>query len=263
MPSVLLTRPENRLHREDLLHIKLKEAGIETIELPMLRFSLPKYTSELDAALIDLADGKYDIAMLSSPTAVEFLEERAQELGIKDKLKGKAIFGTVGAATALHLQNHGYELALPIPANAGSRELFTLITPALFKDKKVLLLQSQIGLDALGRPFRDVDAIVERVVLYETKGPSLANSARLLTLLEGTERPDVITFTSPSAVSFFIRTLAEMGSAHLRDLPPIACIGETTARAIEESLRRRPEIVARKADQASLAEDILHYLRIH
>lgn len=262
MPSVVLTRPENRSSVEDVLHTKLREADIETIELPMLRFSFPHSMRELDEALIALSNGEFEITMLASPTAVDFFDERVTELGLKEKLVHRPIFGVVGAATAFQLQLKGYELLLPIPGNAGSIELQSLITAEKFKGKKVLLLQSQIGLDQLGRPFHDAESLVTRVVLYDTKGPSLATAARLLHLLEGHPRPNVITFTSPSAVSFFVRALAEMASGYLHHLPAIACIGETTAKAVEESLRRRPEIVARKADQQSLAEDIIQYLNI-
>ncbi|MDP4220371.1 MAG: uroporphyrinogen-III synthase, partial [Bacteroidota bacterium] len=76
------------------------------------------------------------------------------------------------------------------------------------------------------------------------------------------QRPAVVAFFSPSAVEFFVRTLAEMGVHHLAALPALAAIGETTAAEINLLLKRRPEIVARKANQESLAADIIQYLKI-
>jgi uroporphyrinogen-III synthase len=105
-------------------------------------------------------------------------------------------------------------------------------------------------------------ALPERVTLYLTSGPTLEDGARLLRLMESEARPDVIAFFSPSSVIYFVRTLAEMASGLLRNLPALACIGETTAKAVEETLHRRAEIIARKANQASLASDILTYLKI-
>ena len=169
-------------------------------------------------------------------------------------------FGTVGHDTEERLHELGYHTALAVPQSAGWMNFVQALDPAMVRGKRVLLLQSQIGLHELDHAFKEMGAETERVVLYVTKGPSLGDSARLLTMLES-QRPDVIAFFSPSSVAFFVTALAEMGTAHLRDLPAIACIGETTAREVEERLRRRPEIVARKADQESLAKDILIYIQ--
>jgi uroporphyrinogen-III synthase len=259
MPTVLLTRPENRTSAADDFHRILKDHGVELSELPMIRFSLPKDTTAIDRSLAELAKGKFDYVILSSPTAVEFFHERLKELELS--VNGTK-FGAVGEATAAVLEALGYNVKLPVPAAAGASSLVALLSAGDMVMKRVLVLQSQIGLEEIEYALEQAGAVPKRVTLYETKGPSLADSARLVTLLESSTRPDVIAFFSPSSVSYFIRTLAEMSSGLLRSLPAIACIGETTAKAVEEALRRRPEIVARKADQMSLAQDILTYLKI-
>lgn len=260
MPSVLLTRPVARSGEEQPLNTILTQAGVRVIELPMLRFGLPRNLDELDQALVRMANGNYDYVILTSPTAVDFFQQRVEDLEMpKDKLHAVR-FGTVGFATAERLAELGYTTSLPVPHVAGWREFVRAIDTPMVEGRRVLLLQSQIGLEALDHAFHQMGAITERVVLYITKGPSLGDAARLLTLFESPEKPDVVAFFSPSSVAFFITALAEMNSAMLRTLPAIACIGETTAREVEERLRRRPEIVARKADQESLARDILLYL---
>jgi uroporphyrinogen-III synthase len=235
-------------------------AGITVQELPMLNFELPRDTSELDDALSRAATGQFAAIILSSPTAVHFFEERASDLGLLDALKINGRFGAVGQATAAELALLDLTIELPIPSRGGSHQLSALLANQGLSGKSVLLLQSQLGLDVLEHSLRELGALPERVTLYYTKGPSLGDAARLLHQLEGNARPDVIAFFSPSSVTYFVRSLAEMSSGMLRNLPAIACIGETTAKAVEETLHRRPEIVARKADQRSLAEDILLYL---
>lgn len=260
MPSVLLTRPLNRSGADQPIVQILSNAGIKVIELPMLRFGLPNSIDELDRALMRMSAGDYDFVILTSTTAIDFFQERIEELSIDKERLRSVQFGTVGAATAERLAELGYETALPVPLVAGWREFTRAIDPKIVEGKKVLLLQSQIGLEELDHAFQQMGAITERVVLYVTKGPSVGDAARLLNLFESSDKPDVVAFFSPSSVAFFITALAEMNSTMLRMLPAIACIGETTAKEVEERLRKRPEIVARKADQESLAKDIIIYI---
>ncbi len=261
MASVLLTRPRLRSSPDDELHRILSSGGVAIQELPMIRFEWPSDLAELDAAFLDAANGAFDAVILSSPTAVNFFEARARKLGILDSLRATAQFGAVGVATSSELSELGMRIRFPIPARAGASQLAAMLLKHDLFGKRVLLLQSQIGLETLYYALTEIGAEATRVTLYRTEGPTLSDAARLLMLLESENPPNVIAFFSPSAVRHFIRVLAEMASAMLRQLPAIATIGETTAKAIEEALHRRPEIVARKADQASLAEDILRYLQ--
>jgi uroporphyrinogen-III synthase len=251
------------MQKDDTLHRTLLGAGVQVLELPMLNFELPQNTDALDAAIARAAAGSYAYVILASPTAVHFLRERAEELGLIDQLRSSASFGAVGQATAEEIERMGLRIGLPIPASAGSHQLAAMLAGYDLPGQKLLLLQSQLGLDILEHALTEMGVITERETLYYTKGPTLGDSARLLHLLESGSTPDVIAFFSPSSVMYFIRTLAEMDSGLIRKLPPIACIGETTAKAVEEALHRRPEIVARKADQASLAADILAYLGLN
>jgi uroporphyrinogen-III synthase len=251
------------MQKDDTLHRTLMYAGVQILELPMLNFELPRETSALDLAFTRMAAGEYAYVIVASPTAVHFLFEHAQELGLYDAIRIMGRFGAVGQATAEELERAGFRVELPIPPSAGSHQLAAMLSGFDLEGRKLLLLQSQLGLEVLEHALAEMGAITERETLYFTKGPTLGDSARLLHLLEGGSGPDVIAFFSPSSVMYFIRTLAEMASGLIRNLPPIACIGETTAKAVEEALHRRPEIVARKADQASLAEDILAYLGLN
>jgi len=265
MPRVLLTRPLQRTTEDNTFSTLLKSEHIDVIEIPMITIDYPKDTTALDRSLQALADKQFDYCVLSSPTAIEYFHMRVTELGIADAIRSSVGFATIGAKSAEKLSALGYTLSVPLPhQNAGAAALLISLRTFDIRGKRTLILQSQIGLVVLLRAFEMCGAEIERRVLYETTGPTLHNSARLLQLFEAdfTERPNVIAFFSPSAVEFFVRTLAEMGASHLSFLPTLAAIGETTAKEIELLLRRRPEIVARKANQESLAQDILTYLKI-
>ena len=265
MPRVLLTRPLQRTSTDNSFSSMLRSEGIDVLEIPMITIDYPKDTSILDSMLNRLAIKEFDYCVLSSPTAIEYFHARATDLGIADAIRASIGFATVGAKSAERLADFGYRVAVPLPhQNAGAAALLISLRTFDIKGKRTLILQSQIGMVVLTRAFEMCGADIERAVLYETTGPSLHDAARLLQAFEAedAERPNVIAFFSPSAVEFFVRTLAEMGASHLTSLPPLAAIGETTAKEIELLLRRKPEIVARKANQESLAEDIRTYLNI-
>ncbi|HYM21135.1 MAG TPA: uroporphyrinogen-III synthase [Candidatus Kapabacteria bacterium] len=264
MASVILTRPQQRTHSTDnTFTALLLEHGIKVIELPMIQIDFPKNHNDLDEALTQLSKGEFDYCVLSSPTAIEFFHDRVNKLGFYDSIKEKIDFATVGEKSAAKLTEFGYRIGVPLPhQNAGAAQLLTELRTFNIRGKKVLLLQSQIGLVVLNRAFEMCGAEIERHTLYETSGPTLRDAARLINLLEeqNGSRPNVIAFFSPSAVESFVRTIVQMSTELRKDLPALAAIGETTALEIKLLLKKEPQIVARKANQESLANDIIGYL---
>lgn len=264
MPRVILTRPVQRLATDNSFTSMLQSVGIEVIELPMVRLDFPSDTRDLDCVLGRLAKKEFDYVLLASPTAVEFFHERVTDLGHHDIIRESIGFGTVGQKSADKLTSLGYRLELPLPhQNAGAAELLIALRTMNLTGKRVLLLQSQIGIKVLERAFEMVGATTERVTLYETSGPSLHDAAKLMQYLEEQDGVpvDAIAFFSPSAAESFVKTIQEMGVDHLYKLPTLAAIGETTAFEIGMRLRKRPEIVARKSNQESLAQDIITYIK--
>lgn len=264
MASVILTRPSARLTPdENFFTSMLAERGIKTIELPMIRVTLPDDTRDLDCALSKLAKGGFDHAVLASPTAVEIFHERLTEQGLVQDVQKQVGFATVGAKSGEKLTSFGYRLDFPLPSQgAGAAALLTTLRTYDLRGKKTLLLQSQIGINVLARAFEMVGSETERVTLYETLGPSVADAVRMVHLLEetGDKKPAVIAFFSPSAVEQFAIALRELNRDLIGKLPALAAIGETTAFEIAMRLDRRADIVARKADQKSLAEDVVAWI---
>ncbi len=257
--KVLLTRPCVRSSDEDELHRVLNGAGIIIEEIPMISFSLPPDLTELDFTLQRASHGTFDSIILSSPTAVYFLEMHVRKLGLLNEMQRNVRFGAIGEATANALIHIDFEIQFPIPAEGGSEELSQMLAKYDIAGKRILLPQSQIGFDTLSDTLRKLGALPERVTLYYTNGPTPDHAAGLVSLMQSDNRPDVIAFFSPSAVTHFAQTLA--GTILLDNLPTLAAIGKTTAQAIKEILRRTPEIIAPKAAMTSMANEILEYLR--
>jgi uroporphyrinogen-III synthase len=264
MPSVILTRPTQRLTTADnTFSTLLREKGIEVIELPMIQIDYPKDTRDLDCVLSRLGKNEFEYCVLASPTAIDFFHTRVTDLGLAESIRANVGFGTVGEKSAAKLAEYGYRIDIPLPhENAGAAALLTALRSFNIEGKNTLILQSQIGMKVLSRAFEMCKADIEHQVLYETTGPTLQNAARMIHLLEevGELRPDVITFFSPSAVQSFTKTLVQMNSQLRNSLPALAAIGETTAMDLRIFLQQEPAIVARKATQESLAEDIISYL---
>lgn len=264
MPSVILTRPIQRANVDNTFSTSLRNEGIDVIELPMIQVHFPKDHSKLESEIRKLAKEGFDYCVLSSPTAIEFFHQKVLELELYDAIKATVGFATVGEKSGAKLEELGYHLAIPLPHQlSGAAALLTQLRTFDISAKRVLILQSQIGLPVLTRAFEMCGATITHEILYETTGPTLHDAALLINLLEADDssHPEVITFFSPSAVEFFVKTLSQMGLQLRKNLPILAAIGETTAFEIEMRLRRKPEIIAQKANQESLAEDIISYIK--
>src|SRR5687767_7296495 len=125
MARILLTRPSKRLTNDDNSFVTiLREKNHEVIELPMIQMAYPNDLQDLDSSLGRLAVGEFDHVILSSPTAIEFFHERANDLGVVDAIRSSVSFGTVGAVSAKKLEEFEYHLGLPLPGQgAGAAEL--------------------------------------------------------------------------------------------------------------------------------------------
>ncbi len=264
MPSVILTRPLQRALINNTFSASLRNEGIEVIELPMIQVNFPDDQSKLESQIRKLAEGEFDYCILSSPTAVEFFHQKVLELDLYNPIMSAVGFATVGEKSVAKFAEFGYRVVIPLPHQlSGAAALLSQLRTFNILEEKVLILQSQLGLTVLTRAFEMCGAVITHEILYETTGPTLHDAALLINLLEAEDstHPEVITFFSPSAVEFFVKTVSQMGLPLRKNLPVLAAIGETTAFEIEMRLRRKPDIIAQNANQESLAQDIISYIK--
>jgi uroporphyrinogen III methyltransferase/synthase len=116
--------------------------------------------------------------------------------------------------------------------------------------KRILLARARGARESLPRLLRDDGAIVDDVAVYDTK-PDESGIRRLADALAA-DAVDVITFTSGSAVRFFLQR-AEIGGQAV-----VAVIGPATAEvALENGLQ--PEIRAASHTAEGLVAAIVGY----
>src|SRR5207249_1035496 len=147
MMRVLLTRPLQRIADHNTFSSILKSDSIDVVEIPMITIAYPSDTRSLDDAIARLAQKDFDYCVLSSPTAVEYFHARAEDLGLANSIRTSVGFSTVGARSGEKLVALGYTLAIPLPSeNAGAASLLTSLRTFDIRNKKTLILQSQIGM---------------------------------------------------------------------------------------------------------------------
>jgi uroporphyrinogen III methyltransferase/synthase len=118
-----------------------------------------------------------------------------------------------------------------MPASGSSAALLSeFASDHTVVNERILIPKAAETLDILTNGLRDLGALVDEVVLYETRAPSQPDAEALRLLREG--RLDVATFASSSS----IKNLASLLGDDFRRLDgaTIACIGPVTSATARE-----------------------------
>ncbi|HEY5250122.1 MAG TPA: uroporphyrinogen-III C-methyltransferase [Acidimicrobiales bacterium] len=240
--SVVVTRP--RAQSGELVS-GLAAAGARVVVLPVMAVTDPVDTGPLERAARDA--GAYDWIVFTSANAVD----RFVALLPDGRALGGVRLAAVGSATAAALA--GWHLRADLVPDEATAEGLVAAMPAPSADPRPATTGDSAGGedaggDAAGRPgggrvlfprgaeARDILApglrgqgwVVDEVVAYRTVAAGEPEGVTAKDL-EDAVGSDVITFTSPSTVDFF---LALSGG---RTPPVIACIGPVTAEAARKA----------------------------
>jgi uroporphyrinogen-III synthase len=206
----------------------LRQHGATPVEYPCIEIAPPEDISTLDAALHELAAGRFDWLVLTSVNTVLAIGQRlaAMELSLDS-----AAFQTVvvGPATAHAARQIGLD-PVGLPDEYTSDALAAAIPNA--SGARMLLPASALARTALAETLTARGAHVVAVCAYRTvRGRGGEDVPRLLA--QG--QIDAIAFTSSSTVKFFIERLQYENGA-LEDALPLcaACIGGPTAATARE-----------------------------
>jgi uroporphyrinogen-III synthase len=197
----------------------LRERGAEALEVPAIEIRPVGSTAELDRAVQELAEGRYDWLVLTSVNGVAALRGRVEAL--RRGVPGRARVAAVGPATEAALRDWGVVPDL-VPGVATTAAL-GLQFPHGPGD--VLLARADRANPELGVALRAKGWRTQEVVAYHTVPVGELDPATRRRLDDG--EVDWVAFTASSTVEGFVRGYGGPPPGGVR----VAAIGPVTAGA--------------------------------
>jgi uroporphyrinogen III methyltransferase/synthase len=224
--AVVITRSENQA--DSMIHL-LQEKGAEPVSFPVIQTVPPADWAPLDHALTCLSE--YHGLIFTSVNGVNFFMQRLKETGqdIRE-LKGVRIY-TIGPKTEKAVRDFGMQVDC-VPENFVAESLIESLEKENVKGKRFLIPRALVAREILPDQLRDMGAHVDVVPAYQTVSPTRKNEDLARRLKDGVI--DVITFTSSSTVTNFLRQTGPELRPHL-DPVTFACIGPITANTAREN----------------------------
>ena len=222
--TILLTRSAESNRKDSKF---LEARGAHTLSVPSIRFTDPDSWAACDDAIHRIR--KYDAFLFTSRNAVVYFLKRIEVTSpsAKEVLAHRRVHA-VGEKTNQALAEAGIR-ALTNP-DASTAEGIAESIGIDAAGKCFLFPKSDIARDILSSALRELNAMVDEVVVYKTAPPDGRDLDKIRSALRDGEI-DAILFFSPSAVRNFTQMI---GTAHLADLP-IGVIGPTTADAVRQA----------------------------
>jgi uroporphyrinogen III methyltransferase/synthase len=225
------------------------------IEAPALRIE-PLDPAPLHAALDHVAE--YDWVIFTSQSAVTAVWDALRARGTGARALGGARVCAVGPATAAALRERGVVVDV-VPERFAAEGVLEALAAgdrgngAAVRGRRVLMPLAAAARDVLPSGLRALGAQVDVVPVYRTV-PDESGGATLAERLARGE-VDLVTFTSGSAVRFFVEAMGAERAARA----PAATIGPVTSDAAR-ALGLRVAAEAREATVPALVEAVVELL---
>ena len=251
--KVLVTRSRDQA---SALSEALRDQGAEPIEFPVIRISPPESFVYVDAALNRIED--YDWLIFTSANGVHATLDRVRQLGRDVRsLRGPKV-AAIGPKTAQAVRDTGINVDF-VPTE--------FVAEAVVRDfpeppdaKRILILRARDAREVLPEKLKEQGAHVDVVACYQTQIED-SGTPRVKELLAAGEI-DVVTFTSSSTVTNFVKLLGEGDDISLPPDTRVACIGPITAQtATDHGLK--PDVVADEYTIEGLVAAIVTALHGH
>jgi len=223
--GVVITRPEAQA---ESLAALLHEQGARAIHFPTIQIVPPETWSALDEALGRLAD--YAWIVFTSANGVRFFFQRLQEQGLDIRGLKNIRICTIGPATAGILEAMGIKVDL-VPEEYISEGVVKAFQGQNIRGARILLPRAETARNVIPAGLAQMGAQIDVIAVYRTISSGRHPEELDRLIKEG--KVDVITFTSPSTVTYFQEI---MGRDYA--LPPqakIAAIGPVTAAAVNKA----------------------------
>ena len=217
--------------KAEILASGLAALGAEILVFPVMEIREIADRRALDTALDHL--DKYDWIIFTSAYGVRFFLGRMAERGIAMERSGWPKVCAVGPATAAALEKRGVRVTL-IPRDYVAEGIL-----AAFQERqaslsgapgiRILLPRARQARDLLPNVLAKIGALVDTVPCYETVLPAI-DREQVQTVLR--RPPDLLVFTSSSAVRNFVAILGGEGARSVFGGSTVAALGPVTTHTL-------------------------------
>ncbi|MBI4546383.1 MAG: uroporphyrinogen-III synthase [Ignavibacteriae bacterium] len=251
--TILITRAA---HQAEELVKAVERRGGTPLVFPTIEITPPDSWDACDRALDSLY--MYDGLIFTSSNGVEFFFERLNTRGFSPGNVRSKMICVVGEKTKESVERLGLHVT-KMPEKFTALELSKSLQQEDLNGKSFLFPRGNLGTTALADSLKHLGAHVDSVIVYHTQKPSRQDAERILKLLLD-RKVDVVTFTSPSTVKYFVTVFPNQDMKGLLQHTKIAVIGPATAGAVED-LGLNVDIIAKKSTVESLVSTIEEYFQ--
>ncbi len=244
---ILVTRSREQASS---LSEKIRQLGGEAVEFPTIQIAPPQDSRPLEQAVAQIES--YQWIILTSVNGVKFFFEYLRKQG-KDARHIRAKIGVIGPKTREALA--AYQIIADFePSEYRAESIAEGLRGQIKPGDLILLPRADLARSFLPEALRQMGGKVTEVAAYSTQ--EVAGQAEAMQKMLREEPVQMITFTSSSTVRNFVRLLGRENHSCLQKVK-LACIGSVTAQTLEEELKRKADIVARKYTIEGLVQAIL------
>lgn len=204
----------------------LNDHGAAIYNLPTITMQPVTLTPDMTNTLGDIRS--FDWLVFTSANGIRYLQELAQEIGLKLDSASLPPVAAIGEKTAQAVRAAGMTVGFR-PTQSDSQTLGQELQPV--EKQKVLLLRTTLASDELARQLELRGGIVTDLSIYQTRSVEEIDD-HFSNLLQQ-RKIDFITFASPSAVEGLVHRLSGSDFEKVQKLPAIA-IGLSVVSALDK-----------------------------
>lgn len=227
-------------HQAGALSAELRKAGAQVIEIPFIEIRKPRSFKPLDTAVKNV--DSYDWLILTSVNGVDAMWARMQKVRRTHLDRARLQIAAIGPATKKAIERRGATVDV-VPREYVAESVVRSLRKKV-KGKRVLLVRAKIARDVIPRELRRAGAKVDVVEAYETVVPQTSRTRLRAVLRNSSRRPHIITFTSSSTASNFVKLLGRSTFAAMDGIL-MSSIGPVTSATLRE-LGLRADIKAKE-----------------
>jgi len=232
---IVITRPIQLTHS---IADALRSHGADPVLLPVVRIEPPLDFHQLDDALRELQQKKFEWIIFGSQNAVHAVMDRAATLGLDlRELFPSLQVAAVGKATAVAAQEAGFRVTR-VGQGTGA-DLITELAPQMHA-KHIFLPRSDRAAAAHFAQLHLAGAHVSEVVAYRTVCSETLDPASVAAAADA----DAVLFFSPSAVHAFVALVEHGVLPPIADFTGIGAIGPVTKENLLKEAKMRCDFEA-------------------